>query len=784
MAEGVTSGRGRNGPWLQNAWLRVETRQDDGSISPVALDGVFRPLERALAFVTTAGGRRISFERADYDIQPHHDELGDGRTLTLIARSPRSGVTLLRHITLLGAQPYLVTRVGITNESGEPLRIASMHTFATLEGGRGRIHLASKPAAWRIYRNGWQSWAPTMSFGGAQQDARSRPPVLSPEEPQQEPGRFASDDVGVLYDPQSRRSLLVGSVTARDMLTQVFVDAPARALDARCLADDLAVAPGDTLWSERILVDVTGTPHDQLERYGDALGRSMGARVPAQTPSGWCSWYYFFTEVTEDDVVRNLRFLEEHRRELPIETVQIDDGYQADIGDWLTVNEKFPRGMAWLASEIKRVGYTPGIWVAPFLLAESSRSYAEHPEFVVRDTEGQPALAINNWQRKNYALDGSNPDGRAWLIDLFREICDGWGYDYVKIDFLFAAAIKGARRDPSATRVRAYRDALAAVREGVGDRRFILGCGSLMAPSVGCFDGNRIGPDVGPWWRFLTADERRSPKPRIRTPDDELSAETAIRNTMTRAWMHGRLWANDPDCVLVRADRTKLTLDEVRSLASVIALSAGMTLSSDDLEKVPPERLDILSMLLPPLPRSATPVDLLDRDIPERFEVALDRDFDPLRVVGLFNFDDEARDIRLDLPEGQWHAFELWDERYLGVVDTSAEFAFVPPHACRIVALRPYTGAPRVVGTNAHVGVGAIDITGQAYDAATACLRVELSPAGRRHRRVFVDTAGRPIASATFAGREAAPHALGPAWAIDLDVDGPGTLELRFETRS
>jgi alpha-galactosidase len=144
-----------------------------------------------------------------------------------------------------------------------------------------------------------------------------------------------------------------------------------RAIDVRCLADGIRIEQGETLWSERVAIDVVGHPNAQLERYGDALAREMGARVPAVTPAGWCSWYYFFTQVTEEDVVRNLRFLEQHRRELPVQTVQIDDGYQADIGDWLTVNEKFPRGMAWLASEIKRAGYTPGLWLAPFLLAES-----------------------------------------------------------------------------------------------------------------------------------------------------------------------------------------------------------------------------------------------------------------------------------------------------------------------------------------------------------------------------------------------------------------------------
>ena len=51
MPEPVSSGLGRNGPWLQNAWMRVETRLDDASIAPVALAGAFRPTERATAYV-------------------------------------------------------------------------------------------------------------------------------------------------------------------------------------------------------------------------------------------------------------------------------------------------------------------------------------------------------------------------------------------------------------------------------------------------------------------------------------------------------------------------------------------------------------------------------------------------------------------------------------------------------------------------------------------------------------------------------------------------------------
>ncbi|MHB8514884.1 MAG: glycoside hydrolase family 36 protein [Dehalococcoidia bacterium] len=780
MPEAVSSGLGRNGPWLQNRWLRVESRQDDASVSLVALDGGFRPTERATASVQARAQARLGFEHCDYDIQPHEDALGRGRLLTLIARAPRRGLILRREVALYDAMPFCVTRAGVTSEAAAPLALDALHVFETA-AGRGRLQLASRPADWRIYRNGWQSWAPTMSFGGADLDVRSAPPVLAPEPPAPSPGSFASDDVGVLYDPSSARSLLAGAVTARDFVTQVAVDAPGRSMDARCLLDGITLDPGETIWSERIAVDVVGTPNEQLARYGDALGRLMGARVPATTPAGWCSWYYFFTQVTEDDILRNLRFLEGHRRELPVQTVQIDDGYQADIGDWLTVNEKFPHGMAWIASEIRRAGYTPGIWLAPFLLAESSKTYAAHPDWVVRAEDGAPVVAQHNWQRRNFGLDGSHPEALTWLTGLFQQVCDGWGYDYVKIDFLFGAAIAGRRQDPRTTRVRAYRAALDAVRLGVGHQRFILGCGALMAPSVGVFDGNRIGPDVAPFWRFLTHEERSQPRPRPRAADDGLSAESAIRNTLARSWMHRRLWANDPDCLLVRTDRTKLTLDETRTLASVIGLSGGMMLASDDLDRVPSERLELISMLLPPLPRSAVPVDLLDRDMPGRFELEAEGPAGPARVVGLFNFDDDARDLSAPLPTGRWHAVELWDARYLGVVEHTLSFPRVAPHACRVVALAPVSGEPALVATTAHIGMGALDVASCAWDPDAGRLRIGLAPAGRSRRRVFFASAGWAPVEALLDGERIELSGAGEVRWVDITVERAPLLDIGFD---
>jgi alpha-galactosidase len=768
MVEPVTSGLGRIGPWLQNAWLRVETRLDDASISPVALRPSYRPLERAVALAKPVAEPPLEFHRADYDVRLHDDALGRGRVVTLTSRPERRGVALRLEVILYDDNPAVFTRLGVTNERDTPLRIETLHAFASPATPRARLQFAVSPDDLRIYRHGWQSWSPTLSLPGSARDVQSSPTVLAPEAPQVAPGRFASDDVAVLYDPGAGRSFLAGAVTARDFISQVMVDVPSRSIDARCIADGIPVRPSDTVWSERFAVDLCGSANEQLERYGDALAREMGGRVPASPPAGWCSWYYFYTTVTEDDVLRNLRFLERNRRELPVNTVQIDDGYQADIGDWLTVNEKFPHGMRWLASQIRDAGFVPGIWLAPFLVAETSRQYREHPGHVVRDPSGEPALAMDNWQRRNFAIDGTNPQALDWLRELFGEICEGWGYDYLKVDFLFAGAIAGVRHDPAATRVQAYRRALTAVRERAG-QRFVLGCGSLMAPSVGLFDGNRIGPDVAPFWRFLTSEERASPRPRPRAPDDLLSAETAVRNTMTRAWMHGRLWANDPDCLLVRADRTKLTLDETRTLATAIGLSGGMVLSSDDLEPVLPERLELISMLLPPLPVSARPVDLMERDIPAHFEARLDREWDPLRLVAVFNFDDEPGGAALPLPDGTWHAFELWERRYLGARVGQVDLGQMAPHSCRLLALRPVRRPLGLVATDAHIGMGAIDVQGCASGADELTLR--LTPAGRRRRTIFLAVPDGARVAAKLGEDVVQVASGGPLARIEVEVD-------------
>ncbi|MGW8268420.1 MAG: hypothetical protein ACWGSQ_18780 [Longimicrobiales bacterium] len=78
-------------------------------------------------------------------------------------------------------------------------------------------------------------------------------------------------------------------------------------------------------------------------------------------PSGWCSWYYYYREVTPEEVLANTRWISENLLDYGARYVQVDDGWQArggDVGswrDWTGFSPTFSGfGMDSLAREIRR----------------------------------------------------------------------------------------------------------------------------------------------------------------------------------------------------------------------------------------------------------------------------------------------------------------------------------------------------------------------------------------------------------------------------------------------
>lgn len=295
-----------------------------------------------------------------------------------------------------------------------------------------------------------------------------------------------------------------------------------------------------------------------LGAWADGFAELSDAPRPRPSPTGWCSWYHYFTRVTEADVVENLTAIV--AADLPIEVVQLDDGWQAEVGDWLACSDRF-RSLSGLAARIRDTGRRAGIWLAPLLVGERSRLAEEHPDWLIGGARA-PSDAGHNWDQDLYGLDSTHPGAAAYLREVF-----GWlrsiGFDYFKLDFLYAGALDGGRTDGSAP-LAAYRHALRLIRSAAGPAAYLLGSGAPILPSVGLVDAMRVSGDIAPQYEPAGGDPSRP------------SQFGATLSTVGRAFQHGRFWVNDPDCLLARPG-----VQRREEWAAVVERYGGLRVNSD-----------------------------------------------------------------------------------------------------------------------------------------------------------------------------------------------------------
>ncbi len=103
--------------------------------------------------------------------------------------------------------------------------------------------------------------------------------------------------------------------------------------------EDVGIAPGETLEGEFFTVMKDVDSSAAFREAGKLISAHHPKRSLSERPAGWCSWYCFGPKVTKDDVDRNTDFISKNLPELKY--IQIDDGYQEYMGDWLYVSPKF-----------------------------------------------------------------------------------------------------------------------------------------------------------------------------------------------------------------------------------------------------------------------------------------------------------------------------------------------------------------------------------------------------------------------------------------------------------
>lgn len=347
----------------------------------------------------------------------------------------------------------------------------------------------------------------------------------------------------------------------------------------------LRVVDGQALITADGPVSVTtveGTLLEALDAHATQVAAAMQARVPATIGTGWCSWYGYYHDITEAAMHRELALMDELG--LAVDTVQLDDGYQTGIGDWLTRRtDAFPAPLTELAARIADTGRDAGIWTAPFCVGADSDLARHHPDWLVEGAEASD----EHWGQRIGVLDVTHPEAAEHLVEVFRTLRD-WGFRYHKIDFLYAGALPG-RRHQDLTPVEAYRHGVQLIRDAIGDDAVLLGCGAPLLPSIGLVDAMRISPDIDASFEPPLGD--------VSQP----SGRGAVLMGRARAWQHGRWWVNDPDCLMLRPG-----VERRAGWAEELAAHGALAVSGDPLAALDAEGLAWTRELLrEPAPRAA-----------------------------------------------------------------------------------------------------------------------------------------------------------------------------------
>ncbi|HSF81503.1 MAG TPA: glycoside hydrolase family 36 protein [Anaerolineales bacterium] len=672
-------------------------------------------------------------------------------------------------------RPLLLWKVQLENLGEQPIAVERIELFRLGPkggeiqfAGRSRTSKQSAPQAKDLgfFSNGWQSWSYCGTYGKGDHFRRSRlGPIRVPMNANAgtpRPGRaghFASDMFGVLGDRELRTGTLLGFLSQREHFgsLEASMNTPRPLLNLWANGDGALLLPGASLSTDWACLEFVNLDDSSpLSSYLNAVAREngldptqAGQAAARDIPTGWCSWYHFSSQqlkgtVTAGNVLENLQALASQQPDLPLEVIQIDDGFETRVGDWSHFTPGFPQGVAPLAQEIQTQGLEAGLWLAPFIVHPKSGLAKVHPRWLLRGRLNRPVNAGFMWNTFTSALDLTQPEALAYACEVVQTAVHKWGFPYLKLDFLYAAALPGKYHDQTRTRAQVLRHGLEALRSAAGEQATLLGCSCPLGSAIGLVDAMRISADTAPDWyasfnriEFLFKEEASLP-----------SARNAVQNTLTRASLHRRWWTNDPDCLLL-GKNTNLTLAEVRSVATAIALSGGSLLLSDNLPALPAERLQIAKVLLPLIGKSPRVPDWFDTTTPRRMRLDLENSTGKWHLLALFNWEDRPQDLTISLADFGLDPASITPDLYYARPFWGIESAYIPAgfsealpmpggeltlpgipaHGVALLAVRRLRpGVPTYLGSDLHISQG-LEVS--AWEPATAGLNLQLQRPGR-----------------------------------------------------
>jgi hypothetical protein len=441
-------------------------------------------------------------------------------------------------------------------------------------------------------------------------------------------------------------------------------------------------------------------------------------RAP-HAPTGWLSWNTYFDTAGSKENLDEARFAAKYFKPFGMEIWNIeswqDNSPKLPVAHFHNMNletyaVQFPEGMKWLADEIRKLGFKPGLWMAPFGTG-NTKFYEEHRDWFLHDEKGNP---IRCWNGR-YTLDPSVKAAREHLKNIFDKASHDWGYEFFKIDGMSGRShgycahlyerpyIRARFADPKCPNP--FELCVKAFREGIGEDRIFLACqGHFTGAEAAYADASRTGADIV------------HPLKPVMWENILLQA----RCTINQSFAHANVFWSDPDCMLI--SQAALEREQAQVETTVVALPGQQTFAGDKLAELAPDRVKLIQQALPVC--ETRPARLYPQfgHLPI-WHLAVERSFGSWHIVALFNWDDNEKRVGVNIdelgvcPSQKFIGWEFWTSKFLGEVEGRIELP-VPPRSVRLVALQPNLGRPQFLTSDRHITQGAVGLEDIKWDGS------------------------------------------------------------------
>ena len=392
--------------------------------------------------------------------------------------------------------------------------------------------------------------------------------------------------------------------------------------------------PGEKIELDPLLLSAEFSLVNGLQSFGSFYR----VRTPVNKTSQWSgfnTWECFLGGIN----ISKTRGLVDFFENSPavkgrINALCLDDGWQITRGNWYPDAKKYPGGLEEFVSLCCKAGIVPGLWLAPVWGDEATVK-----KLGLITTGKHDSLPV-------LYLDPTDPALRGYVYGRLRELRKQ-GVRYFKTDFMDTGYLKdrgyaNSKMPPE----RVLRDFCEGMREAMGPDSFWLGCGAVIAPMAGLVDGCRIFTDVSCKWSTVN---------------------WIIQVTGHRFWMHGNLWINDSDFLIVkgttqykpeiageprgfRSDTPEpgLTYEQAKTWATVLLVSGGLVTWSDNPAVVNDRGMELVRKVLEHGGgQGGVPLDLGVSSSPTKW---VRREADRV-YIALVNVSDEKKEIVINSSE-------------------------------------------------------------------------------------------------------------------------------------